>query len=81
MRKRRKAEQTGKEEEGAEDSVLQREQKTEVTGELLVFQDRGVKKGRGGGVSWRNQRGTSYSGRGGVCIDWEQGLTEEVQLS
>lgn len=39
----KKAEQTG---EGAEDSGLQQEHKTQLTGELLVFQGRECKEGR-----------------------------------
>lgn len=64
--------------QAAEDSGLQQEHKTEVTGELLVFNGRGIQGGVGR-VSWRNQRGKSYSKI--VCIHLELGIREDIQLS
>lgn len=62
-----------------EDSGLQQERKTEVTGEL-IFQGRGCKGGQGQSQLVESEVRVKIAG-GGVCINGKLGVREDVQLS
>lgn len=63
--------------EGEEECGLEQEHKIEVKGELLVFQDKGVK--RGGQSRIRELKAAVRSWE--RCIDWQLGVREDIQLS